>query len=752
MRHVVIGIIGILLFSGCQPEKKPPALTRNSAYTVRVPESSSAQVIDPATAEILKRHSLDYGVKPSGRVEEQASASDTMASANTMAIQEPNDKIPPIEEAKAALRPPVLDVIEKHQEAYPAMSNFTEEPPSCLAALEKSPLADKMITVNFDQADIHFVLKTISKITGIKFIIADEIQGPVTVLSPTEMRLGDLYRFLESILQVKGFAAIPSGDHVKIVPRAQAPQHKLPIRVGCDPSAIPLDDSLVTQIMPLRYANAEEVSRILRSHLPTGAQMDTYSRTNAIILTDTSSNIHHLARIVAQLDIPSAQREITVIPLQYASASVLSKQITEIMTTNELQSSRPRRAGVPTPIADEPSVHIQADLRINALVVTANRQDTQVVFDLVQQLDVEQPAGVHNVQVVYLKNGKAKEVAESLTASLAQLQVGAANPSAMQVYIHPDVGTNALIIHASPPDFKIIAGLIDKLDIVREQVLVELLILEVSEDDLTQIGVDWATLDQAVSDSVRGFGYTDFGIRVDSINGDLRGLGVGAFKEVGGDVRIGAILGALQKETGGNIVSTPHILTSNHQEAEIVVGENIPYVTQSRITETDPATPTVIKTISYKDVGVDMKIVPHVSQGGMVQLEIDSKFSRLIESATGLTAETPTTATRQLKTEISMPQGKTIVIGGLIRDDKVTVVEKIPLLGDLPILGQLFRLNRDRIQKTNLLLFITPYVLTSQTDLAQITQQKQDEISSELNERMKKDAFSKMKHSGSIWK
>ena len=276
--------------------------------------------------------------------------------------------------------------------------------------------------------------------------------------------------------------------------------------------------------------------------------------------------------------------------------------------------------------------------------------------------------------------------------------------------------------------------------------------MEVSEDDLSQIGVDWATLDAAISDSVRGFGFTDFGIRVDAINGDLRGLGVGAFKKVGGEIQIGAILGALQKETGVNILSTPHILTSNHQEAEILVGDNIPYVTKTRITETDPATPTVIKTIEYKDVGVSLKIVPHVSQGGMVQLEIDSKFTQVIESVTGLSAETPTTATRHLRTQISMQQGKTIVIGGLIRDDKITVVEKIPLLGDLPLIGQLFRINRDRTQKTNLLLFITPYVLTSQAELAQITRQKQDEIAAELSERMTKDPHKITETSRSIWK
>jgi len=713
MRHIFIGIVVLLFFSGCQPEPKPPVMSRESGYTVRIPETSSAQVIDAETAAMLKRHSIPSGAPP--RITEEAKASAPVETRDSETL--------PRAESKEATQP-APDVIEKQQEAYPAMASFTEAPPSCLTSLQDSPLADKMISVNFDQADIRFVLKTVSEITGIKFIIADEVSGPVTVLSPTETRLGDLFRFLESILEVKGYAAVASADHVKIVPRATAHQHKLPIRVGCDPAAIPLDDSMVTQIMPLRYADAVEMSSILRSHLPPGAQMDTYPRTNAIMVTDTSANIHRLAGLIKQFDIPGAQRKITVIPLQYASASVLHKQVTEIMKKNEGASIRGRRPGVPTSIPNATPAQIQA------------QQDTQMILGLVRQLDVEQPAGVNNVQVVYLTNAKAKEVAESLTASLANLQTGGANANSFQVHIHPDIGTNALIIHASPPDFKIITALIDKLDIVREQVLVELLIMEVSEDDLTQIGVDWATLDAAVSDSVRGFGFTDFGIRVDSLNGDLRGLGVGAFKAVGDDVRIGAILGALQKEAGGNILSTPHILTSNHQEAQILVGENIPYVTQSRITETDPATPTVIKTITYKDVGVDLKIVPHVSQGGMVQLEIDSKFSRLIESATGLTAETPTTATRQLKTEISMQQGKTLVIGGLIRDDKVTVVEKIPLLGDLPLLGQLFRLNRDRIQKTNLLLFITPYVLTSQAELAQITQQKQDSITKAMIYRM----------------
>ena len=282
---------------------------------------------------------------------------------------------------------------------------------------------------------------------------------------------------------------------------------------------------------------------------------------------------------------------------------------------------------------------------------------------------------------------------------------------------------------APPSEFELISQIVEKLDIVREQVLVEMLILEVSDESLQEIGIDWATLDDAAVDGLRGFGMTNFGPRVNFLSGTAEGLSVGAWKYEGGDLRIAAILQAMEKKSGVNILSTPHILASNHRQAKIVVGENRAFVTQSRITETvDPLTPTVIKSFEYKDVGITLDITPHISQGGMIRLELKSEFTKLIEDVASLSLETPTTAKRMAETVVTMSSGATVVIGGLIRDDTIRTVRKVPLLGDIPLLGALFQSQNNHKQKTNLLLFITPRVLSSQEELQEMTDQKRQQM------------------------
>ncbi|UCG48286.1 MAG: type II secretion system secretin GspD [Phycisphaerales bacterium] len=601
-----------------------------------------------------------------------------------------------------------------------------------LPALDEPGMADQLVSINFDQVDIRTVLRTMGDITGINFVVDDRVSGTVTVMSPTKIRFGDIYGVLESILEVQGYAAVPAGSLVKIVPRAEAAKRNLQVRIGGKPEDIPKTDSVVTQIIPLGYADVTEVSRIIQPLLAAGAQMATYPRTNSIVITDTSSNIHHIAMIIQNLDVTGSEEQVTVLPLEYASAEVLSEQISRIMQKSRGGSPQaPRTRSTPEIDTD---IKILPDVRTNAIIVVANAQDTEVIAELAAQLDVERPVGTGNVHVVYLENAQAKEVAQSLTAAMANLRISGAVEGAQPIQVTADEGTNSVIVSASPQDYKVIAEIVEKLDIVREQVLVEMLIMEVSEDGLTEIGIDWATLDQAVDDSVRYFGMTNFGPRVDFLNGDLEGLAVGAWKGAGDNLMIGALLHALEKESGVNILSTPHILTSNHNKAKIIVGENRPFVMQSRVTETtDFITPTVIKSYEYKDVGISLEITPHISQGGLIRLEIDSEFTKLIEDVTVASADTPTTAKRQAQTVVSMNSGSTVVIGGLIRDDKVTVVKKIPILGDVPVIGALFRLNRDRLQKTNLLIFITPHVMGDQQDLETMTQQKQDQMESVLN-------------------
>jgi general secretion pathway protein D len=598
-----------------------------------------------------------------------------------------------------------------------------------LPALAEPGMADELIYVNFDQVDIRVMLKTVGELTGINFVVEDSVTGTVTVMSPTKIRLGDIYSVLESVLDVQGYAAVPSGSGglVKIVPRADAVKQNLPVRIGADPSQIPQNDSLVTQIIPLSYADVREVEQIIKPLLATTLHVAVYPRTNRLLVTDTSANIRHITEVISKLDVPGSKEEVTVIGLNHASAEVLSEQIARIMDKG---SGAPSQTGRNRTIAGiETGRKIMPDTRTNSIIAVANPQDTEIIEALAKKLDVERPRGANNVHVVYLENASADETAKSLTAALANLRITGAVEATQQVQVTADVGTNSLIITASAQDYEVIAEIIEKLDIFREQVLVEMLIMEVSEDSLREIGIDWATLDDAVEGSVRGFAATSFGPRVDFVNGDLEGLAVGAWKGSGSDVKIGAILSALDKTSGVNILSTPHATTSNHNTATIIVGENIPYVTESRITETsDFITPTVIDSFEYKDVGITLEITPHISQGGLVRLEIDSEFTKLVEGVTGSSVNTPTTAKRQVQTVVSMETGSTIVIGGLIRDDKTSVEKKVPLLGDLPVLGGLFKLQRDQMQKTNLLMFITPHVARSQEDMEQITEMKKREM------------------------
>ena len=584
---------------------------------------------------------------------------------------------------------------------------------------------DELVSVNFDNVDIRTVLKTIGELTGINFIPHQSVNGTVTVMSPTSIRLGDIYPFLQSILDVAGYATIEMDNAVKVVPKADAVKSHTEVRVGADPARIPNTDMIARQIIPLKYADAAEISEIVTPILSPGAQVATYPRTNSLVITDTSANIRHIAQVIQQLDVEGSKEKVLLFPLAHASAQTLSEQVLRILEKSKTMTPPTGRLQAVPTIGNGPRV--LPDDRTNSLIVIATEQDAATVGQLVEQLDIQRPAGMDSVNVVYLKNGDANEVSRSLERALTSMKLTGAGQAAPR--ITPDASTNALVIVAPPSDFDLISQIIEKLDIVREQVLVEMLILEISDESLLELGVDWATLDNPSTNSVRGFGMTNLGPRVNFLNGTAEGLSIGAWKSVGGTVKIGAILHAMEKQSGVNILSTPHILASNHRKAKIIVGENRAFVTQSRITEAvDPVTPTVIKSFEYKDVGITLDITPHVSQGGMIRLEIKSEFTKLIEDVTSPSPDTPTTAKRTAQTVVTMGSGATVVIGGLIRDDTVKTVKKVPLLGDIPLVGALFQMQSHHTQKTNLLLFITPEVLSTQEDLQNMTDQKQQQM------------------------
>ena len=620
----------------------------------------------------------------------------------------------------AALWPP-LPSVHGTEPALRDMDSSVEMP------LLKAPgAADKLISLDLSAVDIRVFIKTVGQLTGVNFLVDDKVTGTVTLISPSKIRLGEVYSVLESVLQTKGFAAVRAGSLVKIVPRADGARGNLPIRVGGDPVSIPVDDSLITQIIPLQYADATQASTVMSSLISTSGQVVTFPETNTIIVTDTSSAVHRAARIIQELDVEGPQEGIEVVPLKYASANSISEQIMQIMQRGQAQTARLRR-GASDPQTAVGLLKVLPDDRTNSIVIVAGPAETDMVKRIIAKLDVERPLEAGNIHVIYLEHAEAAEIEKSVSAAMGRITGGSTAERREPFQITSDESTNSLIVVASPQDYSLVEEMVAKLDIVREQVLIEFQIVEASDDTLKKLGFDWATLDEATADSIRGFGYTNLGPREDALSGSLEGLGIGLWKRIGDTPEIGAILMALERNSGVNILSTPHILTSNHQEAKIVVGENVPFVSQSRVTEFDPATPTAIRSFDFKDVGVELTVRPHVSSGGSVRLEIDASFSKLIEGTTGLGSETPTTAQRKATTTISIGSGSTVVIGGLMRDDKDTVETKVPLLGDLPLVGGLFRSERELMQKTNLLLFITPHVLTDRGGLADMTERKKRE-------------------------
>ena len=562
-------------FVSCTPESKTSKTTK-----IRPQEDNTVQTAN-------NFHTKEFDAKqikrPKATVTNQTEKKELMQLVTIPEAQKTTFNRAPSEYTRA--RKTIIQVASREQINLPeeiaarrAIDTKSEDASSesvvGLPVLDKPGMSDELICVNFDEVDIRMVLKTVGDITGINFVVDDSVRGTVTVMFPTKIRLSEVYKGLESILDVKGFAAVPAGRNlVKIVPRAEAAKRNLQVRFGSDPAKIPRNDSVVTQIIPLNYADAMDISHIVQPLLAAGAQMATYPKTNSIVITDSSSNIHHIAKIIQNLDV---QEQITVFSLNYASPQAISEQISRIVDNSSAVSSSVGR-NRSTPQTDT-GMKIMPDVRTNSLIVVASAQDTETIERLITQLDVERPDSANNVRVVYLENAQAKEAATSLTAALTNLRITGTIEATQQVQVTADEGTNSLIITASAQDFKVIAEIIQKLDIVREQVLVEMLIMEVGEDGLTEIGIDWATLDEAVEDSIRFFGATNFGPRVDFVSGNLEGLAVGAWRADGSDVTIGGILHALEKQSGVNILSTPHITTSNHSKAKIIVGENRPFV------------------------------------------------------------------------------------------------------------------------------------------------------------------------------
>jgi len=619
-----------------------------------------------------------------------------------------------------------------------------ESPPAAASGQESM---ERYVTIDFQDVDINLFIKYISELTGKNFIVDKAVRGNITIISPTKISVDEAYKVFESVLEVQGFTTVPAGSVIKIIPSAEARSKSVATGFEADTGAV--TDKIVTQLIPLKYADPEELKKLFQPLVSKNSVVISYPATNLLIVTDVLSNIKRLLRIIKEIDVEENVSEITVIPIENAIATEVAKTLDTIFqgtttrTTTTTRASRRRRAPTPA-VAPETGpalgeVTIIADERTNSLIVIASVYDTAKVKGLVALLDKDIPRGSGNINVYYLQHADAEELSKVLTALPSKTdqaaEKGKAPTISKEVQIVADKATNSLVITANKADYAVLEEVIKKLDIPRRMVYLEALIMEVNADKDFEVGVEWvgaAKKNLLGSDQgliYGGYRAGDSSNLPDITNPTLpKGFSMGVFSEpieINGQLfpSLGAILSAYKNDDDVHIISTPQILTTDNEEAEIKVGENVPYITSQNTTAANQD----YTNYEYKDVGVNLKITPQINQENVVRLDVYVEYIKIKDSAVALATNTPTTYKRTAQTTVIVQDNNTLVLGGIIGDDITDTVNKIPLLGDIPVLGWFFKTQSQTVKRVNLYIFLTPRIIRNPTEMHTVTIEKQED-------------------------
>jgi general secretion pathway protein D len=638
------------------------------------------------------------------------------------------------------------------------------------------------VTLNFVNADIDAVVKAVAEITGRNFILDPRVKGTINIVSARPVPKSLVYPTLLSALRMQGFTAVESDGVVKIVAEADAKQQGGPVSRG----AVGADgDRLVTQVVILRNESAAQLVNVLRPLISPNNAIAAFPSANALVITDYADNVKRILRIVASLDQPPLGEPL-IVPVKYASALDMVTMLNKLQADGGAQPTAPD-------IRDR--VSLVADPRSNSVLVRSDNPARAVrARQLIEQLDTPQRAG-GNVFIVYLKNADAMRVAEILrglyatadrslatgpaaaipqatatsgvaTASMTGVSPAATTPLtgsaalpasapivAGAATIQADPANNALIIMAPEPIYNNLRAVIEKLDVRRAQVFIEALIVEVTADRAGEFGIQWQVLTGADPrrTGVQGIGGTNFGTRGGGTNiidasvnlGSLgQGLNLGIINGtitipgLGVISNLGLLVRALASDAKANILSTPTLLTLDNEEARIMVGQNVPFVTGQYATTGSTSTVQPFQTIERHDVGLLLRVKPQITEGGTVRMVLYQEVSRVQDTATTTTTNTlgPTLTKRSLESSVVIDDQQIVVLGGLIQDSFTDTTDKIPYAGDLPTFGQLFRYDTRTRTKTNLLIFLKPTVIRTATDGRRITSERYDYLRGEQSD------------------
>jgi len=598
--------------------------------------------------------------------------------------------------------------------------------------------AAETTTLKFKGADIRAVISSIAEVTGKNFIVDPRVKGKVTLISNRAMGKDEVYKVFLSILEVHGYTAVPSGKAIKIVPDADAKHSAMPFVSSRQPGK---GDEAVTRVIEIEHVTAAQLVPILRPLVPPQGHLAAYPQSNVLIISDRAANIARLVKIIKRIDQPTSG-EIEIVPLENAVASDLVRVLTSLQ----------QQAGKKNPKASKPM--LVADERTNSILIGGERAERLQLRAIISHLDTPSEV-VGDTHVVYLRYAKAKDLVPVLTGvgktkkTKDKKAKGTPASSRQPFDIQADESTNALVITAAPTVFRSLKSVIAQLDVRRAQVMVEAIIAEVSSDRAAELGVQWL-FDGSGGDNP--VGAINFGSGSSSISGLAQGAaraaasGAGgtaaALSAIGSGVTIGlgqfssgtfnfaGLIRALEGDGITNVLSTPNLVTMDNEEAEIFVGQELSIPTGA-FANTGGASSSVnpFTTFERKQIGIRLKVKPQINEGDAIRLDIEQTVDGVAGGAAG--AGDIVTSERSIKTSVLVDDGKMLVLGGLIKDDLVETEQKVPLLGDIPLLGALFRYTSVKKVKTNLMVFLRPTILRTKEDSFKLTRSKYNFIRSE---------------------
>jgi general secretion pathway protein D len=714
----------------------------------------------------------------------------------------------------------------------------TEETPTKKAAprgpvqdggRDRKDAAERTISFNLRNADIVQVINLISELTGKSFLVDDKVRGKVTIIAPTEVTLEEAYQIFLSVLEIQGFTIVPQGPIIKIIPSRDVKDNPIPTATDGQHSFSPATESFVTQLVPLQYADANDIRGLLTPLVSKESSLLAYAPTNSLIVTDTVSNINRLLKIITALDVEAPSAIFKVVTLKFAQAEQIANALRTAVEGLTGAGGPDAGTGAPTgaEVAPQPGVQpaarsrrpaqasagqrtqrgprIVPDARTNSLVLIATRADMNTLEDLIAKLDVRTPEGRGQIHVYYLQYANAEELAQVLTAQAGEIVrtltptptsptgqpttpgglppptpgglppttstvgtqttrrqgvIGGTTP--LGISIVADKPTNSLVITAPPEAYALIKEVIQKLDVRRSQVLVESLIAEVTLNKAESLGVEWRAINSPNGTQV--FASSTGSAQTGLLNATLGTLGgstgstttptnpiagltslasqgflIGLLRTITITpdpsnpnstiqlLNIPLLLRAFQGDTDVNILSTPNLVTTDNEEAEIVIGEQRPFLRSAQDTPIGGVTTSTstIRTFDFKDTGITLRVTPQISQGKTVRLKLAQEVTAFVsESEVGAV----TTTKRSAKTTVIVDDNQTIVIGGLISNENNEAKTSVPCLGNIPIFGWAFKQTSVSKRKTNLLIFLTPHIITYPEDIDRVTTHERQRI------------------------